>query len=264
VPSDFDVFVSFAWADIESVRPLVAALRDGGLSVWFAETQIDNFESITRAVKEGLLHSKALLAFYSRRYPERPACQWELRTAFTAAQLEGEPARRVLVVNPERDEKGNPIPDHIHPIELRDAKFGAAPASGDAKAARALAASVHRHLATIDGLFPGIDPLLTPEWFGTEKPILYERFVGRFAEMWAVHSTLHRSDTVLISGAAGKRFWPGSTLFFSARLIRGESSGSALWAMMNQRLAWVRKRGRRSGNGRWRGLPDPLISTRRV
>ena len=30
---------------------------------------------------------------------------------------------------------------------------------------------------------PKLDPLSTPEWFGTEKPILYERFVGRFAEM---------------------------------------------------------------------------------
>ena len=91
MPSDFDVFVSFAWADIESVRPLVAALRDGGLSVWFAETQIDNFESITRAVKEGLLHSKALLAFYSYKYPGRPACLWELRMAFIAASWRANP-----------------------------------------------------------------------------------------------------------------------------------------------------------------------------
>jgi hypothetical protein len=198
-----DLFVSFAWADIDSVRPIVAALRDEGLPVWFAETQIDNFESITRTVKEGLLHSKGLLAFYSRKYPERPACQWELRTAFTAAQLEGEPARRVLVVNPERDERGNPLCDHIHPIELRDAKFSMAPGSGDAEGCKRLAATVRRHLATIDGPFRELDPLGTPEWFSREKPILYGRFVGRFAEMWAVHSALHRSDTVLISGAAG-------------------------------------------------------------
>lgn len=48
-----------------------------------------------------------------------------------------------------------------------------------------------------------IDLQWTPDWLGAEKPVLYEPFEGRFAEMWAVHSALHRSDTVLISGAAG-------------------------------------------------------------
>jgi hypothetical protein len=138
-----------------------------------------------------------LLALYSTTYPTRRACQWELTAAFLAAQQEGDPRRRVLVVNPESGA------GHIHPIQLRDAKFATAPASGDQAALKALAETVRKHVASLDGPFATTDPLKIPSWYGA-APERYPRFVGRFAEMWQVHSALHETEVTLITGAAGK------------------------------------------------------------
>jgi hypothetical protein len=119
--AEYDIFLSHAWADGERPQHIADALIAAGLRVWFDAAEINDFASITRAVTEGLAKSKALLAYYSTTYPLRRACQWELTAAFLAAQTEGDPRRRVLVINPESGA------DHIHPIELRDAKFLNAP-----------------------------------------------------------------------------------------------------------------------------------------
>src|SRR5690349_7183944 len=121
---EYDVFVSHAWVDGDRPRQIADALTAVGLKVWFDETEIKDFEGITRAIQQGLATAKVLLAFYSKAYPTRRACQWELTAAFLAAQREGDPRRRVLVVNPESRA------EHIHPIELRDAKFRVAPEPG--------------------------------------------------------------------------------------------------------------------------------------
>jgi hypothetical protein len=106
-------------------REIAETLRAAGLKVWIDEKELADFESITRGVQDNLARSKALLAFYSKTYPTRRACQWELTAAFIAAESEGDPRCRVLVVNPE------PHTDHIQPIEFRDTKFRAATAAGD-------------------------------------------------------------------------------------------------------------------------------------
>ncbi len=99
--AEYDIFLSHAWADGERPQQIADALTKAGLRVWFDAAEINDFASITRAVTEGLAKSKALLAYYSKTYPLRRACQWELTAAFLAAQTEGDPRRRVLVVNPE-------------------------------------------------------------------------------------------------------------------------------------------------------------------
>ena len=139
----YDVFLSHAWADGDRPQQLFETLRKAGLRVWFDEAEINDFTAITRAVTKGLAQSKALLAYYSKTYPLRRACQWELTAAFLAAQAEGDPRRRVLVVSPE--EKA----DHIHPIELRDAKFRIA--ATDELALHELVQSVVKHVVLIDG-----------------------------------------------------------------------------------------------------------------
>jgi hypothetical protein len=140
MPAEYDVFVSHAWADGEHPHEITEALKVAGLRVWFDAGELADFASITRAVGQGLAKSKALLAYYSKAYPTRRACQWELTAAFLAAQQEGDPRRR-LVANPETSNQ------HIHPIELRDAKFLRAPASGDGAALQALAERVRKHVA---------------------------------------------------------------------------------------------------------------------
>ncbi len=189
----YDVFLSHAWADGDRPQQIAEALRKAGLRVWFDAAEINDFTSITRAVTEGLSQSKVLLAYYSKTYPLRRACQWELTAAFLAAQAEGDPRRRVLVVSPE--EKA----DHIHPIELRDAKFRRAP-TDDGPALHELVQSVVKQVAVIDGPLADIHSLSAPDWFGI-APVGSTHFVGRLREMWEVHSLLHAGDVPQVSYA---------------------------------------------------------------
>src|SRR4051794_28896962 len=107
---EHDLFFSYSRADSNRVREIVGALREAGLKVWFDEADIATFESITRGIEIGLAHSTAFLAYFSKTYPLRRACQWELTTAFLAAQIDGDPRRRVLLINPESGAV------HIHPV----------------------------------------------------------------------------------------------------------------------------------------------------
>src|ERR1022692_2374447 len=189
----YDVFLSHAWADGERPQQFADALTRAGLRVWFDAAEINNFASITRAVTEGLAESKALVAYYSKTYPLRRACQWELTAAFLAAQTEGDPRRRVLVINPEKGA------DHIHPIELRDAKFRNAPSTDGER--QQLVQAIVKQVDQLSGPLAGIRSLTAPNWYGV-TPVGSTRFVGRPKEMWEVHSLLHAADVAQITGAA--------------------------------------------------------------
>jgi hypothetical protein len=193
VSAAYDVFLSHAWVDGDRPQQVAEALRKAGVRVWFDAAEINDFISITRAVAQGLAQSKALLAYYSATYPLRRACQWELTAAFLAAQAEGDPRRRVLVVNPEKQA------DHVHPIELRDAKFRTLP-SHDGAALQELVQSIVKHVALLDGPLADINPLIAPHWYGT-TPVGSTHFVGRMKEMWQVHSLLHAGDVAQVSNA---------------------------------------------------------------
>lgn len=195
MPGPYDVFLSHAWADGDPPRRLADALTAAGLRVWFDAAEIDDFASITRAVVDGLAQSKVLVAYYSKTYPRRRGCQWELTAAYLAAQREGDPRRRVLVVNAEQ------TAEHIHPIELRDAKFRSAPRTDEEW--QQLAQAIVRQVSTVEGVLPETDPIMPPVWHGT-TPVRYERFVGRFEEMWRIHSALHETAASQITGAAGQ------------------------------------------------------------
>jgi hypothetical protein len=89
--------------------------------------------------------------------------------------------------------------DHIHPIELRDAKFRNAPRN-DSEMGE-LAEAICKHVAAIDGPLADIRPLTAPNWYGM-TPVGSTRFVGRLKEMWEIHSLLHAGDVAQITGAA--------------------------------------------------------------
>jgi tetratricopeptide (TPR) repeat protein len=198
--SSFDVFVSHWSGDLARVRPLVEALTRSGLTVWFDESAIEDHESITRAVREGVAQSKALLAYYSATYPTRRACQWELTAAFAAAQQMGNPIARVFAVNPERAEDGHALLDHIQPVELRDALTPTVP---DDVASVAEWAGQAARIAELVGALTG--PL-------GDAPSMPSRqigrrlagdpgFVGRLFDLWQIHSMLSASDAVQITGS---------------------------------------------------------------
>ncbi len=190
--AEFDIFFSHAWADGDRPQQIADALTKAGLRVWFDAAEINDLASITRGVTEGLAKSKALLAYYSNTYPLRRACQWELTVAFLAAQTEGDPRRRVLVANPEQGA------DHIHPIELRDAKFLNAP-NTDVEMQRFVQAIV-KHIDAVEGPLADIHPLTAPNWYGM-TPVGSTRFVGRLKEMWEVHSLMQAGDVAQVSYA---------------------------------------------------------------
>src|SRR5262245_5151386 len=150
----YDVFISYRRTDTTSVQPLVDALRSRALTVWFDQSQIEDFGPITNEIRHGLANSKALLAWYSIDYPRSRPCQMELTAAFIAAHREGDPRQRVWVVNPES------AADHIQPIELRDEQYAKAPKSSAEYAL--LADHIVKKLSGIKTYLGAIIPLIPP------------------------------------------------------------------------------------------------------
>jgi class 3 adenylate cyclase len=191
----FDVFVSYRRSDTDTVRSLVDSMRRRGLSVWFDDTEVPDFGGITESVRQGLADSKALLVYYSLSYPQSSPCQWELTSAFLASARLGDPRRRVLVVNPE------PGPGHIEPVELRDALYLSA-SSQDHEQMEAIADAIVSHVNHLHGeLGAGI---ISPALWLPAKPSSATRFVGRWREMWQIHSALHAPEAATTQGAFGQ------------------------------------------------------------
>jgi tetratricopeptide (TPR) repeat protein len=189
--SDADLFISYRRKDAEQVLPLAAALRGRGLSVWLDQHAIGDFAPITDEIRHGLAQSRALLAWYSEDYPKSRPCQMELTAALLAAQREGDPRRRILVINPE------PTAEHIEPVELRDAQYTAAPLN--AAACASLAQRIAAHVAALPGPLGAILPVVPPGQYGLTLTGS-NRFVGRLPDLWRIHSALHASENAIISG----------------------------------------------------------------
>jgi hypothetical protein len=185
---DYDVFLSYPHKDHAEVMQICEALRARELTVWMDKSDIPDYASITRSIVDGLARSRVLLAYYSRNYSRSRACQWELTAAFLAAQHEGDPRRRVLVINQENEL------EHIQPVELKDAEV---PDSDDLDR---LVSSVKAHVNEIEGTIGDIHALKPPAWYG-RKGLGSNRFVGRLHYMWQIHSALHASDFPIITGA---------------------------------------------------------------
>ncbi len=186
-----DVFISYRHADAAHVQALVSACKRTGLEVWFDEQRVETFASIQSAIETGLAQAKALLVWYSPAYPQSRACQWELTAALVAAQREGDVRRRILIINPADNNK------HIHPVELRDAKYAGAPA--DAAAFDALAAAVKQQCATLETPLGASGTGARPPWFGSASGFGSSRFIGRMRELWEIHSGLHAAASPVIT-----------------------------------------------------------------
>lgn len=186
----YDVFLSFAGPGRALGRELAQVLREMGLRVFFDEDSIEHFSSISAAIESALSQSKALVAYYSADYANRYACQIELLAAFLAGQREGDPAARVIVVNPE------PSWRHIAPPELADSRFALPPSSAQAVASLARAIRVK-----VDGLAGPIGDVRLdrrPRWYGHRVIPGAYGFEGRFGELWALHSVLAAVDFPLV------------------------------------------------------------------
>ncbi|QEV19304.1 toll/interleukin-1 receptor domain-containing protein [Streptomyces alboniger] len=183
----WDVFLSYSRKDAGHVRRFHEELIAAGLKVFTDESAVAGFAGISETIRRALANSRVLLAYYSLGYPERPACQWELTTAFLAGLGEGDPRRRVLVVNPERDTA------HIHPVELRDSRHGEP---------ETLVPDILAHLRQVSG---PMRPDVTPPRVHGELPAAVGEFTGRLPELWRLHSALHVQEAPLVTGRTSAR-----------------------------------------------------------
>lgn len=192
----WDVFVSYSHADRRWVTPLTNRLRAAGLRVFMDVQGIAGGAGISHTIRRELAGSAVLLAVYSADYPRRAACQWELISAYAAGLHEGDPRRRVLVINPEPDTT------HIQQVELRDAKHWSLPEPADTAGLDALAADVRACARALGSAMEEIAEQGVPRWSPGPAPPASPTFVGRFEELGAVHEALQRPSAPLVSGHA--------------------------------------------------------------
>jgi len=199
MPGTYDLFLSYRWADKSVVEPLVAALRSRGVTVWQDAREVEDMASIQQAVATGLSATRALLAWYSGRYNESRACQWELTSAYTAGQAEGDPRRRIVVVNPE---SGNA---HVHLPELFDQLHLSGPGvPGDAVAVEGLSQRIQTALDRVPTTPMGALQSLTPPLWLPAMGTGSSRFVGRLRDMWQLHGALQAGQAAMLTGTGGK------------------------------------------------------------
>ncbi|GAA0964921.1 hypothetical protein GCM10009555_003180 [Acrocarpospora macrocephala] len=184
--------MSLAGCDREPVRKLCRELEKD-LSVFIDEDGLGYFASISAGLEQALRSSKTLVAYYSAAYAVRPACQWELTSAFLAGQREGNPAGRIIVINPEEET------DHILPVEVADARFALAPTT--AEEVRRLADRIRSWVAAISGHIGDVPFHDRPRWYG--RPPGQAGFHGRYREQWLLHSALHGSDLAITEPTCG-------------------------------------------------------------
>jgi hypothetical protein len=195
VGDQYDIFFSYAHADKDAVKPVIAALFAQGLRVFHDETDITDGQSITRRVTEGMSGARMLVAWYSKTYPTRRACQWELTAAIIAAEQDKTDTqaieRRILPLNPEQGV------DHIQPLQIRDQSFIPTNGVDPAKLAQQVAA----RLTGLERSFSQIHRLTCPNWYGSNMRLGSNRFVGRVPDLWAIHSGLSEHNFAMITGA---------------------------------------------------------------
>ncbi len=203
----YDVFLSFTGDDREAVRALAEELRGRGARVFFDDVDIDHHTGITAAILDGLRSSRVFVPFYSADYARRPCCQQELLEVFLAGLADGDPCRRILVVNPEEGA------DHLRPIELADARFTRW--GGDVAEWPGIAEHIVKRALDVPGVIGAHVGAAAPGWPGRGAARHMERFAGRHTELWDLHSALHRERFQMASeadfgGIAALRGLPGS------------------------------------------------------
>lgn len=179
-----DLFFSYRTARAAEVAPLIAALEARGLRVWQDVQRVDHGASISDAVRAGLASSRALLAYWSADYPESRICLWELTLATVLAERDGSASVRVgLLCAPGLDVK-----DVTGPI--KDSKAFSAEAGWEAAADQILSWLAGLRGANGDQRRLGeLGPVSGVRWV-PHRRVGSTRFVGREAELWALHGHL--------------------------------------------------------------------------
>ncbi|RSM91495.1 TIR domain-containing protein [Kibdelosporangium aridum] len=198
----YNVFISYSGDDIHQIEKIKKRLDGLGISAFVDRTENRPSDSITASIEHALRNSAMCLVYYSTRFAERHACQFELAQAFVASAKEGGPSR-LLVINP------GPGRGHIAPVELQDRVF----VEDDKSEAvlNQIIDGIQHMLATLTGTFQDIDFQALPKsYFGSSG---YEPRVRRYSAIWALHSALNRrqyrttqwpsNNTAVLTGLSG-------------------------------------------------------------
>ncbi len=95
MPIHWDVFVSYASEDKDVVSPLVAALRERGLTVWYAPKELRIGDRLLKKIDEGLARSSFGIVVLSHDFFDKKWTQLELDGLIA---LEGRRSGRILPV----------------------------------------------------------------------------------------------------------------------------------------------------------------------
>ncbi|MET9850456.1 toll/interleukin-1 receptor domain-containing protein [Streptomyces ossamyceticus] len=94
----YDVFLSYAWEDIDLAVHFQELLEARGLSVFRDVTGMRDYDDIPTVIRAALDGSRTLVALYTPSFPESQYCRWEMYTALTRSYHLSGQTRRVMAV----------------------------------------------------------------------------------------------------------------------------------------------------------------------
>ncbi|MEU9281574.1 toll/interleukin-1 receptor domain-containing protein [Streptomyces sp. NPDC048342] len=94
----YDVFLSYAWEDIDLAVRFQELLEARGLSVFRDVTGMRDYDDIPTVIRAALDGSRTLVALYTPSFPESQYCRWEMYTALTRSYHLSGQTRRVMAV----------------------------------------------------------------------------------------------------------------------------------------------------------------------
>jgi|GEM_PF-5893152 len=180
------LFFSYRRSQLDTVRPVVDALRRAGVKVFFDQDAIDPLASFPEKIQQGIAASHALLAWWSLDYGESDHCLAEYRLAWSHARRHSaDVAQRLWVLNPEANA------GHISAGEANASNFLRPPKAGEEQAwaerlRDKLQALLPCGLLNDERQLPPV-PVRYPNPFPRDN----RHFTGRNRELMRIHSLLH-------------------------------------------------------------------------
>lgn len=178
------IFISYRRTQANQVAPIVDALRDNNLNVFFDLDNIDALVDFPQCIRDGLAASHAMLVWWSEDYAESEMCLQELRLGWQHARFHSSDlSRRIWILNPEAHS------DHILVGELEYSNYLSLPTADQVSSwAQDLARRAESLVA--EGPLAGERQSYAPVHL-SGVPYPSPQFTGRGRKLWQIHSLLH-------------------------------------------------------------------------
>jgi hypothetical protein len=180
------IFISYRRSELESVRPMVQALRDAGAEVFIDVEQIDPLSNFPARLRAAVADSHAVVVWWSKDYTESNFCLDELRISWQYARKQHVDAfRRVWIINP------HDTATHVIAGDLAQSSYIQAPqASGWRLPADDLVGRARKLIP--DGVLGTERSQTHLGLWNVARPVAH--FVGRGRELWAIHTALNSAS----------------------------------------------------------------------